>query len=161
MEYELYHHGILGMKWGIRRYQRRDGSLTSLGRRHYRNKDGSLTEEGKNYYDSFSDDEKRFHELSKKNASQLSTQELQFMNNRLQAKNQYLSNTESRASKIARTVLTSTITELSKEYVKKGAKTLVSGNFMKKKTGSIDMRFFDEGVKYLSKSDKSYKIAGK
>lgn len=30
---ELYHYGILGMKWGFRRYQNKDGSLTPAGKR--------------------------------------------------------------------------------------------------------------------------------
>lgn len=30
--YELYHHGIQGQKWGIRRYQNPDGTLTAAGR---------------------------------------------------------------------------------------------------------------------------------
>lgn len=31
----LQHHGIKGMKWGIRRYQNKDGSLTPEGRKRY------------------------------------------------------------------------------------------------------------------------------
>ena len=32
---ELYHHGIKGQKWGVRRFQNKDGSLTPAGRRRY------------------------------------------------------------------------------------------------------------------------------
>ena len=32
---ELYHHGIKGQKWGIRRYQNEDGTLTAEGRQRY------------------------------------------------------------------------------------------------------------------------------
>lgn len=32
---ELRHHGILGQKWGVRRFQNADGSLTADGRARY------------------------------------------------------------------------------------------------------------------------------
>lgn len=32
---ELYHHGIKGQRWGVRRFQNKDGSLTSKGRKRY------------------------------------------------------------------------------------------------------------------------------
>jgi len=39
---ELYHHGIKGQRWGVRKYQNEDGSLTIAGYQHYGlNPDGS------------------------------------------------------------------------------------------------------------------------
>lgn len=39
-EQELYHHGILGQKWGVRRFQNQDGSYTAAGRERYGIEDG-------------------------------------------------------------------------------------------------------------------------
>ena len=35
MPNELMHYGILGQKWGVRRYQNEDGSLTNAGKKRY------------------------------------------------------------------------------------------------------------------------------
>lgn len=44
---ELYHWGIKGMKWGVRRYQNADGTLTAAGKKRYLNLDGTLNKKGK------------------------------------------------------------------------------------------------------------------
>lgn len=41
---EIYHHGIKGQRWGIRRFQNRDGSLTSKGQKHRDIREGRSNE---------------------------------------------------------------------------------------------------------------------
>jgi hypothetical protein len=62
------------MKWGVRRYQNKDGSLTSAGAKRY---GGDPTH----------DDYKRAH--NKRHISQMSDKELRERNNRLQMEQQY------------------------------------------------------------------------
>ena len=56
---ELYHHGIRGQRWGIRRFQNEDGSLTSAGEKRY---DESYNTE----YHTSSYDEKKTKKFLKK-----------------------------------------------------------------------------------------------
>lgn len=53
---ELMHYGIKGQKWGVRRYQNRDGSLTAAGTKRY----GTLT--------SAADKAKRFSDMARKDS---------------------------------------------------------------------------------------------
>lgn len=71
----LEHHGILGQKWGVRRFQNPDGSLTAAGKRRYvreikRGFDKQRTKEFRAVmrgdYDAIRDSRKNEHELQKK-----------------------------------------------------------------------------------------------
>lgn len=76
MEYELYHWGIKGMKWGIRRFQ---------------NKNGSLTAEGKKRYDGDSAGVSNKASSKKKSIKEMSDEELRTKLNRLSLESQVLS----------------------------------------------------------------------
>lgn len=58
---ELYHWGKKGMKWGVRRYQNKDGSLTDAGRKRYAR---DAREKEFNKYDESTG---KFYKQSKKN----------------------------------------------------------------------------------------------
>lgn len=44
----LYHHGIKGQKWGVRRYQNPDGTLTAAGKARYYDSNGRMIENDRN-----------------------------------------------------------------------------------------------------------------
>lgn len=69
----ISHFGTKGMKWGVRRYQNRDGSLTPEGRKRY----------GR------SEDSEKVKELRKKPVSTMSNQELEIVIRRMNLERQY------------------------------------------------------------------------
>lgn len=86
---ELKHHGIIGMKWGIRRYQNKDGTLTAAGKKRasrlesqYNDLTGKkLVKSSKNTSES---------QGTKKKLSDMTDDELKSRINRLQSEKTYL-----------------------------------------------------------------------
>lgn len=77
---ELYHWGIKGMKWGVRRYQNKDGTLTAAGRKHYGDGNAGEDAEPKVEY---------APKRSGRKAEDYSDEELRARINRLQMEKQY------------------------------------------------------------------------
>lgn len=71
---ELAHYGIKGMKWGVRRYQNKDGSYTSAGLKRRRQT---------------SSDYEETKDLRKKSYKELSDSELKRLNKRLNLESEY------------------------------------------------------------------------
>lgn len=135
MANEIYHHGILGMKWGRRRFQNSDGTLTSEGKKRYGKQDSSSDEP-------VHEDYTKAH--SSKSVKSMSDSELRNRLNRIQMEKQYnqLTNTNvnkgkefvSKSLKIAGGIASATTTALTiyNNYGK--IKSIVSE--MAKKTAS-------------------------
>ena len=105
MENELYHWGIKGMRWGIRRYQNKDGSLTDLGKKRLKTED-------------YHEDYNKAH--PSKNVKLMSDKELRERINRLQMENQYLQLTKRNVSfgeKFVKGILTGASNQILSKYV--------------------------------------------
>lgn len=48
-DYYLCHHGIKGMKWGVRRYQNKDGSYTAAGKKRRQSYEDRVRQKMKDY----------------------------------------------------------------------------------------------------------------
>lgn len=126
----LAHYGILGMHWGIRRYQNSNGSLTSEGKNRYKKKGGLIKAK-----------KPKTKKPRREDISKLSDQELRAKLNRMQMERQYKQMTETdveKGKKYASKILKSVVTPMlvtaatayimsGKHYVKYGAKGLYKG----------------------------------
>ena len=78
---ELAHHGIPGMKWGVRRFQNKDGSLTAAGKKRYGSNGGEADSSG-------SGSKAHGKKSRPKKISEMSDEELRQRLNRLQMEKQ-------------------------------------------------------------------------
>lgn len=84
----LTHHGIKGQRWGVRRFQKKDGSLTPAGKNRLKNTNDDVDSH---------DDYKRAHDRT--SVKTMSDKELRDRLNRLNMERQYSSLTKEETNK--------------------------------------------------------------
>lgn len=128
----LYQSGIKNQKWGVRRFQNKDGTWTSEGKKRRRLMEG----DGKRKSPSKND-------KKLKDTSLMSDEELQKLISRMQLEKQYrdLYNNlnpqkQSKAKTIFAKMLTNAIEEFSNQAIKKAARTVFDNDEDKSGDGS-------------------------
>lgn len=101
----LAHHGILGMKWGVRRYQNSDGTLTAAGKKRYSGSENAYSENPLNYSKRkntkiYGSDPLTGSSKSKRNVSDMTDDELLRDNTRYALESQYKKNHPQPKSKL-------------------------------------------------------------
>ena len=139
---QLYHEGIKGMKWGIRRFQNKDGTRTKLGKKRDQEKEDGVE-------DKYSADFKKSRQQMKTPTSKLSNSELKDLNNRLQLEKQYKDLTKKEMSpgkKFVVDFLAETGKKELKDFLNKQIKELKSKSGKK-----VAEKVVDEAVKNTAK----------
>lgn len=157
---ELKHYGILGMKWGFRRYQNKDGSLTPAGKKRAAKMKDEYTElTGKRLIRKPTIKKSNSEIDTKKNVKDMSDYELKTKTDRLNAEKNYMEAVKnhknasaediSRGRKIANTVMNDMITPAATDV----GKQLIKSYFVKAVNDGLNLD--DEFKVYTNNKKKN------
>lgn len=125
---ELMHHGIHGMRWGVRRYQNKDGSLTAAGRKRINQLDSEYQRlTGKKLSKSSTDVKKTESKPKSKSISEMTNEEIQEKINRITLEQNLKSLTPKKISagkRFTETVMNDVITPAATDVGKQLARSM-------------------------------------
>lgn len=125
---ELMHHGIHGMRWGVRRYQNKDGSLTAAGRKRINQLDSEYQRlTGKKLSKSSVDVKKTESKPKSKSISEMTNEEIQEKINRITLEQNLKSLTPKKISagkRFTETVMNDVITPAATDVGKQLARSM-------------------------------------
>lgn len=125
---ELMHHGIHGMRWGVRRYQNKDGSLTAAGRKRINQLDSEYQKlTGKKLSESSESNTVKKTSTKPKSISKMTNEEIQEKINRITLEQNLKSLTPKKISagkRFTETVMNEVITPAATDVGKQLARSM-------------------------------------